>query len=208
MPDAVAEFEAAGLPERSRGFDFSGYKRPASPPRPADAGGRRRAFAAYIDYLEAHPEEFTHLFNTILINVTAFFRDPRLGVLRDEILPALIGASDASGPIRVWSAGCSSGEEAYSLAMLLAEALGIEVPRRVKIYGTDVDEEALPRPGTASTRRGVEDVPARAAGEVLRPAGRPLHLPQGPAAPVIFGRHDLIQDAPISRIDLLPCRNS
>ena len=123
-----------------------------------------KGFAAYQDYLEVDPEEFTRLFNTILINVTSFFRDPaHWDYLRDEVVPRLIGAPSASEPIRVWSAGCASGEEAYTIAMLLAEALGPEAFReRVKIYATDVDEEALNQARHAVYgARTVEDVPAQ-----------------------------------------------
>src|SRR3712207_2348757 len=99
--------------------------------------------AEYQDFLEVHPEEFTPLFNTVLINVTSFFRDRASWEhLQTRLLPDVIAAA---GPtIRVWSAGSASGQEAYSLAILLTEALGAEQFRqRVKIYATDVDEEAL-----------------------------------------------------------------
>jgi len=150
LPDAQAgldpDFEdlLVYLRER-RGFDFTGYKRPSLARRV-----RRRmaevdisSVSAYQDFLEVHPEEFTPLFNTILINVTSFFRDrPSWEHLRDRLLPEVLASA---GPvIRVWSAGAASGQEAYSLAILLADALGTEQFReRVKIYATDVDEEAL-----------------------------------------------------------------
>src|SRR3712207_3416641 len=97
----------------------------------------------YHDFLEVHPEEFTPLFNTVLINVTSFFRDrPSWDHLRDHLLPDILAGA---GPtIRAWSAGSAGGQEAYSLAIMLAEALGTEEFRqRVKIYATDVDEDAL-----------------------------------------------------------------
>lgn len=102
-------------------------------------------YAEYHDYLEVHPREFTALFNTILINVTHFFRDfEAWEYLRQNILPSLVERKPPTEPIRLWSAGCASGEEPYSLAILLAEALGPDDFRaRVKIYATDVDEEAL-----------------------------------------------------------------
>src|SRR3712207_4359180 len=110
-----------------RGFDFTGYKRPSLVRRVrrrmADVG--IASVAEYQDYLEVHPEEFTPLFNTVLINVTSFFRDQEAwDHLRDRLLPEVLAAA---GPtIRVWSAGCASGQEAYSLAILLAGALGAE----------------------------------------------------------------------------------
>src|SRR3954452_11763289 len=125
-----------------RGFDFTGYKR-ASLVRRVDrrlAHLRIDGYADYQDYLELHPEEFTALFNTILINVTAFFRDPEAWeYLRTEVLTPLVAAKAPGTPIRVWSAGCASGEEAYTLAMVLCEILGPdEFRERVKIYATDV----------------------------------------------------------------------
>ena len=109
-------------------------------------------FADYTDYLEVHPEEFAQLFDAILINVTGFFRDESSwDCLRDDVLPVLLASRPETEPIRVWSAGCASGEEAYSMAILLAEAMGHEQFReRVKIYATDVDEHAPQRPGTDS----------------------------------------------------------
>lgn len=99
----------------------------------------------YGDYLETNADEFRSLFNTILINVTSFFRDIEAWhFLQREVLPELLAGLEPGQEIRIWSAGCSSGEEAYSLAIALAEVLGIdEAVERVKIYGTDVDEEAL-----------------------------------------------------------------
>src|SRR3954452_10730499 len=91
-------------------------------------------YAEYLDYLQVHPDEFTALFNTILINVTGFFRDPdSWAALSREVLPRL--TAEREGPLRVWSAGCASGEEAYTLAIVLSEAMGPERFReRVKIY--------------------------------------------------------------------------
>ena len=126
-----------------RGFDFTGYKR-SSLIRRVD---RRMAqvqiagYGEYQDYLEVHPDEFTALFNTILINVTAFFRDRESwDYLRTEVLLPMVAGKAPGTPIRLWSAGCASGEEAYTLAMLLCEILGPdEFRQRVKIYATDVD---------------------------------------------------------------------
>src|SRR4051795_1793906 len=111
-----------------RGFDFSGYKRPSLVRRV-----RRQmqvvgvgSFEEYQDYLQVHPEEFTALFNMILINVTGFFRDADAWQeLRTSVLPALL-RERPTGVLRVWSAGCASGEEAFSLAISLAEVMGAD----------------------------------------------------------------------------------
>jgi hypothetical protein len=141
-----------------RGFDFSGYKR-ATLARRINKRMSEVSVAdydAYVDFLETNPREFVALFNTILINVTGFFRDPEAWeYLRAETIPELIAAIPAEEPIRVWSAGCASGEEAYTIAICLLEALGEdEFKRRVKIYATDVDEEALPKPAPRSSPTG------------------------------------------------------
>jgi two-component system CheB/CheR fusion protein len=198
---------------RSRGFDFTGYKRGSLMRRITKRmlEVNVREFPDYIDYLEVHPEEFIQLFNTILINVTAFFRDPpSWDHLRQEIIPRILAAKRGSDPIRIWSAGCASGEEAYTLAMAFAEALGIEQFRqRVKIYATDVDEEALTTARHAIyDAKDLEPVPAEMRDKYLEPIG-PRYVFRGDIRRgVIFGRHDLVQDAPISRIDLLVCRNT
>ncbi|MEV8316004.1 CheR family methyltransferase [Streptomyces sp. NPDC059900] len=197
----------------ARGFDFTGYKRSTLGrrirKRMDDVG--TQGYADYRDLLETDADEFRALFNTILINVTSVFRDPDAwGLLRREMLPELLQTVGPASEIRVWSAGCSSGEEAYSLAMMFAEALGVEeCVRRVKIYATDVDEEAL-----RDARSG--QYPAKA----LEPLARELRdkyferngtqyaFRTDLRRRVIFGRHDITRDAPISRLDLLVCRNT
>src|SRR5262249_42960018 len=102
-------------------------------------------YDVYLDFLQVHPNEFDALFNSILINVTSFFRDaPTWTFARDEVLAPYIEQLPRDRSVRVWVPGCASGEEAYTVAMLLAELVGPDdFARRVKIYGTDVDEEAL-----------------------------------------------------------------
>jgi two-component system CheB/CheR fusion protein len=145
---ADPEFESLLLYlKETRGFDFTGYKRASLVRRVTRRMSQLsvRGYSEYVEYLEVHPEEFTALFNTILINVTGFFRDPEAWqYLQSDVLPKLIASKDPADSIRVWSAGCASGEEAYSLAMLLAETMGVDAFRkRVKIYATDVDQHAL-----------------------------------------------------------------
>ncbi|HVE80272.1 MAG TPA: CheR family methyltransferase [Gemmatimonadaceae bacterium] len=199
--------------KRQRGFDFTGYKRASLERRV-----RRRmqvvgveSYAAYVDYLEVHPEEFAQLFNTILINVTAFFRDPSTWeYVAADVVPRLLSARAADAPLRAWSAGCASGEEAYTLAMVLCEALGSDGFRtRVKIYATDLDDEALhkARHGVY-TEREIEGVPEPLRVKYFESADGRYTFRKELRRQVIFGRHDLIQDSPISRVDLLVCRNA
>jgi len=197
----------------SRGFDFTGYKR-SSLARRIRKRMQDVGIPDYVDYqdrLESSAEEFRYLFNTILINVTSFFRDTDTwAYLQDEVLPELLAGIDPAEEIRVWSAGCSSGEEAYSLVIALAEALGIEeCVRRVKIYGTDVDEEALREARTGLyPAKSVEVLPEELRSRYFEANGAQFVLRSDLRRRVIFGRHDITRDAPISRLDLLVCRNT
>jgi two-component system, chemotaxis family, CheB/CheR fusion protein len=197
---------------RTRGFDFSAYKR-ASLMRRVEKRMQSvncERFVDYTDYLEVHPDEFGHLFNVILINVTAFFRDEvAWDFMRDNVVPQVIGERDGQS-IRVWSAGCASGEESYSIAMVLAEALGRDKFReRVKIYATDVDDQALNQARQAGyTAKQVEPVPAPLLEKYFVQEGDRYVFDKELRRSVIFGRHDLIQDAPISRVNILACRNA
>jgi two-component system CheB/CheR fusion protein len=197
----------------ARGFDFTGYKRPSLQRRfeRRMQAVRVESFEEYGAYLEAHPDEFGELFNTILINVTSFFRDaPAWDYLRRDIVPRILDEAQSRDSIRIWSTGCASGEEAYSLAICFAEALSEdEVGERVKIYATDVDGEAL-----AEGRHGIytsaklENVPSDLRERYFERleqrwiVGAPLRRT------VIFGRHDIVHDPPISKIDLLASRNT
>jgi len=198
--------------KNTRGFDFTSYKRTTLSRRIEKrmAALGVDSYTSYLDYLEVHQDEFTQLFNSILINVTSFFRDPDpFEYLRTTVVPKVITASNG-GEIRIWSAGCASGEECYSIAILFAEAMGSEPFReRVKIYATDVDEEALATARQAVyTDRQIEEVPEEMRTKYFdRQNGRWV-FKKDLRRNVIFGRHDLLDDAPISRVDLLLCRNT
>jgi two-component system, chemotaxis family, CheB/CheR fusion protein len=195
----------------SRGFDFRGYKRSSLRRRIALRMEHVNAnsFAAYNAMLEADPHEFNGLLNTILIKVTSFFRDPDAWeALRQEVLPKLL-APRRRDAIRIWSVGCASGEEAYSLAMVFAEALGAaEFARRVKIYATDLDEAALHTARHAAyLPRDLENVPQDLRQKYFDHIDQHHVVSRELRKCVIFGRHNIVNDAPISRIDLLACRN-
>lgn len=198
----------------SRGFDFTIYKRGSLRRRVDDRMNSRgfSEYAPYMDYLEADPDEFTHLLNALPVNVTSFFRDPdawkKLGVVARE---DLLATKPDGALIRAWSAGCASGEEVYSLAMLLADTVGTdEFLDRVRIYGTDVDEEALSvarrarypeedMEGVSSECRKMYFEARQDGSHVFRPDLRRC---------IVFERHNLLKDPPVSRVDLLVCRNT
>jgi two-component system CheB/CheR fusion protein len=194
-----------------RSFDFRGYKKSTLERR-----FRRRMFqlsldsyAKYSEYIRKHPDEVNQLLNTILINVTEFFRDPPAWeILRHEVLPSILKRVKPGHSFRAWSAGCASGEEPYSIAILLAEYFGSHVQEYdIKIYATDIDEEAL-----NAARRGEysEEAIRR-----VRPEWRQkffhgkglMRVSREIRRLVIFGRSNLAQDAPISNVNLLVCRN-
>jgi two-component system CheB/CheR fusion protein len=198
--------------ERS-GIDFSSYK-PATILRRLH--GRMKATArgtitAYAAYLESNPEEYARLVNSFLIKVTEFFRDPKLfEYLRERVLPELIAeARRDRRELRIWSAGCSTGEEAYSLAIVVAEALGNDAPwPDIRIFATDIDRDAI-----AFARRGVypraalKSLPAGALDRYFVQSGGDYEVAKRIRALMVFGEHDLGERAPFPRIDLLLCRN-
>jgi two-component system CheB/CheR fusion protein len=198
--------------QESRGLDFRGYKRTSLQRRITlrmEAVGVD-TFGAYQSHLEADPGEFESLLNTVLINVTSFFRDADAWeVLKTEVVPRLVAQAEPDKPIRIWSVGCASGEEPYSIAMLFAEALGVvEFCNRVKIYATDLDEEALKVARLASySPRDVESVPRELLDKYFERTNNHYVFERELRKCVIFGRHNIVYDAPISRIDLLTCRN-
>jgi two-component system, chemotaxis family, CheB/CheR fusion protein len=211
QPDALTSL--LDFLKQSRGFDFSGYKRTSLERRI-----KRRmqeieiaTYEEYQDHLEVTPDEFTELFNTILINVTGFFRDKAAwDYVRAEIVPAVLDAVPDDETIRVWSAACATGEEAYTLAIVFAEALGEdEFRRRVKIYATDVDEDALTRARQAVyTRDALKSLPEDFAERYFTAGPLGYMFRADLRRSVIFGRNDLVQDAPISKVDLLVSRNA
>jgi two-component system, chemotaxis family, CheB/CheR fusion protein len=199
--------------KQTRGFDFTGYKRSSLERRIRKRMGAVRvdSYDAYQDFLEANPGEFTDLFNTILINVTGFFRDKAVwDYVSGQVIPALLDGRADGDPLRVWSAACATGEEAYTTAIVLAEALGEDAfKERVKIYATDVDEDALARARAAIfSSDALTAVPEDLRKKYFEQTPLGVMFRADLRRSVIFGRNDLVQDAPISRIDLLVSRNA
>lgn len=213
---AAAPDTLAALLEQVRGhtgIDFSKYKRPTILRRM-----QRRMTATgaaslhdYNRFMEEHPEEYQHLVSSFLINVTEFFRDQEFFTyLRERILPEILARARTQGnELRIWSAGCSTGEEAYTIAILLAEALGPEALQfNVRIFATDVDADAI-----VYARRGhytaasLAAVPAPLRARYFTPSESGFEIAKSIRNMVIFGEHDLAQRAPFPRMDLVVCRN-
>jgi len=195
------------------GLDFTQYKKPTILRRLQQrmVATNCEQLADYFAYARAHPEEYRLLVQRFLINVTEFFRDPEVfSALREQVLTNLLPyARSHERALRCWSAGCASGEEAYSLAILVAEALGSELEQfQVRIFATDADPEAI-----AFARRGIYAVSAFA--EV--PEDLITHyftrdedhytVKKSLRSLLIFGEHDLSQRAPFPHLDLVLCRN-
>ncbi len=192
-----------------RGLDFSDYREGTVTRRLQRrmlAVGARD-LAAYREHLRDHPDEEEQLVRGLLIKVTQFFRDPEaFDYLRERVLPGLMTRARERGePLRLWSAGCATGEEAYSLAILTLE-LDPELPLR--IFATDVDT-----PSIEFARRGV--YPAAALAH-LEPAVRDRYFTgtdgecdvrESVRDRIVFGEHDLSARAPFPQIDMVLCRN-
>ena len=208
--------EFAALLDRIRersGIDFSTYK-PATISRRLQ--GRMSAagltsIADYANRLESDPEEYARLISSLLIKVTEFFRDQKVfDHLRDETLPPLIDDARKHGrPLRVWSAGCSTGEEAYSLAITLSEAIGEKAgPMEVRVFATDIDSASI-----AFARRGLyppaafQNVPEAMRTRYFVKSDGGYEVSKSLRSMMIFGEHDLGARAPFPRIDLILCRN-
>ena len=197
----------------ARGFDYSQYKRP-SLVRRFEKRMQTTGVETYEDYrsyLEAEPREFAELLDTILINVTGFFRDPAAWeYLANEIVPKIVEQKPEGERIRAWSAGCATGEEAYSIAMLFAEALGAEAyAKRVKIYATDLDDTALAKARLARYETKATDaVPENLRAEYFEDVNSGSTVRGDIRRSVVFGRNDLLSDPPISKVDLLLSRNT
>ena len=195
-----------------RTLDLRGYKH-GTLERRMRKRMQRLSLSSYSQYLSVflkNPGEAAELLNTVLINVTEFFRDPAAWeALRTSVLPALLEGLKPGGVFRAWCPACASGEEPYSLAILLAEYFGRRLPQQdIKIYATDIDEEAL-----STARRG--EYP-RERLHRLRPewrdkyfsaSGSSVRIVRGIRKMVIFGRSNVLTDAPISHCSLIVCRN-
>ena len=170
---------------------------------------------AYLQHLQAHPQEQALLFSEMLIGVTAFFRDPQVWLdLAQAVLPGLL-QQQRTGPVRAWVLGCSTGEEAYSLAMALQEAQddlaaasSAWKPCSVQIFATDLNATAIAvaRKGWYSAQALADMGQARRDRFFVHHDGGYLIRPEIRAM-VLFAQHDVIQDPPFTQLDLLLCRN-
>jgi two-component system CheB/CheR fusion protein len=166
----------------------------------------------YVAYLSKSPEEVEALFRDLLINVTRFFRDPEaFAVVEKEIIPRLLEDRPAGSPLRLWVVGCSTGEEAYSLAILLAERMAaLKRHHPLQLFATDIDSRAIAaaRAGIYAASISVDVSPERLARFfTLDPDGSVYRINKSIRDMLIFSEHDVIKDPPFSKLDLVSCRN-
>ncbi len=168
------------------------------------------ALSVYARFLKENSTELAQLYEDLLINVTGFFRDPEtFDTLQREVLPTLLRDRARETPLRIWVPGCSTGEEAYSIAMVLLEVLGDRAADlSIQIFATDVSDSAI-----AQARAGVypESIVADISPERLRrffvQVERGYHVSKAVRALCVFSRQDLTRDPPFSKLDLISCRN-
>ncbi|MBX0331940.1 PAS domain-containing protein [Pontibacter sp. HSC-14F20] len=165
----------------------------------------------YLDYLHETPAEIKILCQEFFINVTSFFRDPEaFQLLETTVIPSIINSKEEGGPIKVWIAACSTGEEAYSLAILFKEASHkLGRPLDVKLFATDVDQHALQKAskGTYAANTIRKQVSEERLQKFFQQKGNKYTVSDEIRKMVIFAQHDLQKDPPFSKIDLITCRN-
>ena len=194
------------------GHDFSNYKRPTLLRR-IERRIHLRVLAglpAYADYIIQYPEETHALLKDLLISVTNFFRDKTpFEELERDVLPKILRDKKAEDHLRIWVAGCATGEEAYSIAMICADlTLGLVDAPKVQIFATDIDEAAI-----ATAREGfytlndAADVPQERLNRYFIREGEGFYIRRELRETILFANHNFIKDSPFSRLDLVICRN-
>lgn len=194
------------------GHDFSSYKQNTLLRRI-----KRRmtlhqieTYAEYFNFLQDHPKEVNNLFREFLIGVTSFFREESaFEFLQQEVLPPILQSIPDGGTFRAWVSGCSSGEEVYSLAMILRELID-EMPKQInlQLFGTDIDQLAIDRareglfPASIAT-----DVSQQRLRRFFRREGQFYRVSRDIRYSVVFSLQDVLKDPPFSRLNLLSCRN-
>jgi two-component system CheB/CheR fusion protein len=212
-PDSQKDFEAVlDLVRAGTGIDFSNYRQTTVRRRLLRrlALLRLGTLRDYVEYVKENPGELHALTQDVLIRVTHFFRDPEaFEVLGRRVFPALIRKTPADSSVRIWVAGCSTGEEAYSIAICFLEAaeqMRSRVP--VQVFATDINEAAIEK-----ARRGVyieniaADVSPERLGRFFVREGKDYHVSRRLRDLCIFSPHDLLNDPPFSRMGLVSCRN-
>lgn len=214
LPQAEREFEALlYYLKHNRGCDLTGYKRSTLLRRFEHRmhSINISSYQDYLQHLQSDSEEWLALLDTVFINVTDFFRDrDAWDYLANDIIPKIIASKQSDESIRVWSAGCASGQEVYTLLILLAQALGIEsYLQRVQFFATDVDEAAIKQARLATySLKEVKGIPPDLLEKYFEQTEQGYVFRRKLRCKIVFGHHNMAKDAPMSKIDLLTCRNA
>jgi two-component system CheB/CheR fusion protein len=195
------------------GHDFSNYKRATVMRR---IGRRmivqeRSTLSAYAQFMHEHPQEAQALLKDLLISVTNFFRDPEaFEALEREVIPKLFEGKTSDDQVRVWVAGCATGEEAYSVMMLLADySINLASPPQIQLFATDIDEDAIAvaRDGIYTLNDAADISPERLSRYFVKGADDVYRVRREIRERVLFATHNVIKDPPFSHLDLATCRN-
>ena len=196
------------------GHDFSSYKKNTVDRRIERRMGIHQIdkLATYVRFLQENPQELDLLFKEFLIGVTSFFREPtEWELLKDKVIPALLAERASSNTLRVWVSGCSTGEEAYSLAIVFKEVLEQLKPSQdfsMQIFATDLDRDAIDK-----AREGVfsaniaENMSSERLNRYFTKVDRGYQVVKTIRDMVIFAQQNMIKDPPFTKIDILTCRN-
>ena len=194
------------------GIDFTNYKRTTVLRRIERrmVVTHSKSLAEYVNLLEADTEEVRVLVKEILIGVTNFFRDPSFfEKLKYNVIYPIVEHADEKEPIRVWSAGCSTGEEAYSIAILFHEVLEeLNAQRDIKIFATDVDTKAIEQAGKGVFSENIlDDVSSERLAKYFSKKNEQYHISKEIRRMIIFAPHNMLSDPPFGKLDLISCRN-
>lgn len=195
------------------GHDFTYYKRPTILRRLAKRLSELgiHSIKKYLDYIALHPDELAVISKEFLINVSSFFRDREaFDLLKSKVLPAIMSSKEPDQGIKAWCVACSTGEEAYSLAILFREWQEHNNKKNfpIKIFATDVDRDAL-----ETANRGIypktimQDIPGDRLAKYFVPEGNAYRVHPDIRKTVVFSYHDILKDPPYGRMDIVSCRN-
>jgi two-component system CheB/CheR fusion protein len=200
------------LLKRHTGFNIADYKQETVQRRIERRMGlcHLPVFEEYLAHLQAHPAECENLAKDMLISVTSFFRDPEpFSRLRETVLPGLV--KEASGrQIRVWVPACATGEEAYTIAILVSEAIAEhgEPGTTYKIFATDLDRHAIDIAGQGIYPSSIAaEIPPHLLEKYFTAEGDTYHIHRSVRENMIFAKHNILKDPPFNRLDLISCRN-
>ena len=203
-----------GMLRSHTGHDFSAYKKNTIQRRIERCMGIHKIddISTYVSFLKENPHELNLLFKEFLIGVTSFFREPlEWKLLNDKIIPELLAQRSHNDTVRVWISGCSTGEEAYSLAIVFKDVMDKLKPRKdfsVQIFATDLDNEAIDK-----AREGIfsanisKEMPSERLNRYFVKADRGYQVAAEIRDMVIFAQQNMIKDPPFTKIDIMICRN-